>query len=290
MRHPLPAAPVSRRRFLAQLVGLVALPNVGQFALAKGSALLAQDFTPGIDVGRYLISEKFDGVRALWDGSTLRFRSGRTIAAPAWFIAKLPKTPLDGELWLGRGQFDALSGLVRKTAPSDEAWQRVSYLVFELPGGAGNFAERAQRLRGAVEAAAWSQLKAVEHISLPNEAALRAKLAQVVQTGGEGLMLHRADAPYLTGRNAALLKLKPLHDAEARVVGHVAGKGKNVGMLGALRVETAEGKRFKLGTGFSDAQRQQPPAIGSVVTYTYRDRTPKGLPRFASFLRVSAEE
>ena len=147
-----------------------------------------------------------------------------------------------------------------------------------------------QRLLSLVEAAAWSQLKAVEQFSLPDEAALRAKLAEIVQAGGEGLMLHRADAPYLTGRNAALLKLKPQHDAEARVVGHIAGKGKYAGMLGALRVETPEGKRFKLGTGFSDVQRQQPPAIGSVVTYTYRDRTPKGLPRFASFLRVSVEE
>ena len=259
----------SRRRFLAQLAcSLVALPSVRPSALAKpnASALLAQDFAPGIDVSRYLISEKFDGVRALWDGSALRFRSGRTIAAPAWFIAKLPNTLLDGELWLGRGQFDVLSGLVRKVAPSDEAWQRVSYLVFELPGGQGTFAERVQRLRSVVEAAAWSQLKAVEHFSLPNEAALRAKLTQIVQAGGEGLMLHRADAPYLTGRNAALLKLKPMHDAEARVVGHIAGKGKYVGMLGALRVETPEGKRVTLGTGFSDAQRQQPPAIGSVVT------------------------
>jgi DNA ligase 1 len=81
-----------------------------------------------------------------------------------------------------------------------------------------------------------------------------------------------------------------VQDAEATVIGHVAGKGKYAGMLGALEVKTASGQRFKLGTGLSDSNRQNPPAIGSVVTYTYRDTTPSGKPRFASFLRVHEGE
>jgi DNA ligase 1 len=55
-------------------------------------------------------------------------------------------------------------------------------------------------------------------------------------------------------------------------------------------VETPEGVRFKLGTGLTDAQRKNPPAIGSVVTYRYRDVTPAGKPRFASFLRMHGDE
>jgi DNA ligase 1 len=115
---------------------------------------------------------------------------------------------------------------------------------------------------------------------------LRERLAEVVQAGGEGLMLHRADALYVTGRQEVLLKLKPLHDAEAVVIGHTAGAGRNQGMLGALNVQTPEGQRFKLGTGFSDEQRRAPPPVGSTVTYTYRELTPSGKPRFAAFLRV----
>jgi DNA ligase-1 len=57
-------------------------------------------------------------------------------------------------------------------------------------------------------------------------------------------------------------------------------------MLGALQVETPGGLRFKLGSGFTDAQRRQPPALGSQVTYRYRGLTPGGIPRFASFIRV----
>jgi DNA ligase-1 len=111
-------------------------------------------------------------------------------------------------------------------------------------------------------------------------------LQAVVDGGGEGLVLHRADAPYAIGRSSALLKLKPLHDAEAVVVAHLPGRGKHAGRLGALRVRTPEGTEFQIGTGFSDAQREQPPRIGAVVTYTHRGLTAGEVPRFASFLRV----
>jgi DNA ligase-1 len=121
---------------------------------------------------------------------------------------------------------------------------------------------------------------------LADRQALAARLADVVQGGGEGLMLHRADAAWQPGRSDALLKLKPMHDAEAVVIGHVAGRGRHAGRLGALRVRGDDGSEFLLGTGFSDHQRDDPPAPGTVVTYRYRGRTAGGVPRFASFLRV----
>ena len=251
--------------------------------------LLANEYHPGIDVSRYLVSEKFDGVRAVWDGTTLRFRSGREVAAPAWFIAKLPATPLDGELWLARGKFDELSGIVRKAQPVDDEWQRVSYLIFELPGASGSFAERYARITELVRHTGWGPLQAVEQVRLATRRALDAKLAATVKSGGEGLMLHLAGAPYVTGRSDVLLKMKRLHDTEGVVVAHLPGKGKYSGMMGALQIEMPDGRRFKLGTGFTDAVRKNPPPPGSTVTYTYRDFTSSGLPRFASFLRVRTE-
>ena len=119
--------------------------------------------------------------------------------------------------------------------------------------------------------------------------ALDAKLAATVKSGGEGLMLHLAGAPYVTGRSDVLLKMKRLHDTEGVVVAHLPGKGKYSGMMGALQIEMPDGRRFKLGTGFTDAVRKNPPPPGSTVTYTYRDFTSSGLPRFASFLRVRTE-
>jgi DNA ligase 1 len=281
---------IRRRTFSIRLLALVTSSGLAVNALAKTSAadtvLLAKTAPAGIDPAGYLVSEKLDGVRAVWDGKVLRFRSGRLIAAPAWFTAKLPKESLDGELWVGRGQFDVLSGIVRKAKPVDVEWQKVNFMVFELPAGSGNFKDRALALDSIVNTAAWPQLQAIEQVTLANRATLQAKLDDVVQGGGEGLVLHLASAPLVTGRSDVLLKLKPLSDAEATVIGYIAGKGKYAGMTGALVVKTASGQRFNLGTGLSDAQRKTPPALGSTVTYTYRDITPSGKPRFASFLRV----
>lgn len=285
--------PSSRRSFHQQLLATWAAALLPPLAAAAGPnatplVLLAANAPPNINPTGYLVSEKLDGVRALWNGTSLRFRSGRTVAAPAWFIAKLPaSTPLDGELWLARGQFDALSGMVRKAQPIDADWQRIQYMVFELPAGEGSFDQRAAQLLTIVRQADWPQLRAVEQFRVANFAALQAKLKTTTTAGGEGLMLHLASAPVTTGRSNVLLKLKPVQDAEAIVVGYVAGKGKYQGMLGALDMQAANGTRFKIGTGLSDAQRKNPPTIGSNVTYTFNDTTPTGKPRFARFLRVA---
>lgn len=273
---------MSDKKTLSRRVLLAWLGSLGAPAFAL-EPLLAKNAPAGVDPKPYLISEKLDGVRALWDGTTLKFRSGRAVAAPAWFLAALPKTPLDGELWIKRRSFDELSATVRRTEPVDAEWRRVSYRVFELPAGEGTFEQRADKLKTLAS----DIVVPVEQQRFTSNAELRAKLRQVVDAGGEGLMLHRADAPLASGRSDLLLKLKPLADAEAVVVGHEPGKGRLAGQLGALELQTPEGVRFKLGTGFTDAQRRDPPAIGATVTYRYRDLTPAGKPRFASFLRVS---
>lgn len=267
---------------------LLCVLNIGSLAKAP-PILLANVLGPDVDVTQYLVSEKYDGVRAIWDGKTLRFRSGREVPAPEWFTAKLPAEPLDGELWLARRKFDELSGVVRKATPLDDEWRRVHYMIFEMPdatGKLGSFEQRYARIREVVAAARWPQLQAVAQTRVASRSELKRRFDVIVRAGAEGLMLHRADAPYVTGRSDVLLKLKPLLDTEATVLRHIAGKGKHVGRLGALEVKTGDGVVFRLGTGFSDALRSHPPPIGSLVTYTYRDVTPSGKPRFASFVRV----
>lgn len=278
-------------RAIVLLFASLLAPTLAPFAFASQPApiLLANVLGSDIDPAAYLVSEKFDGVRAVWDGKTLRFRSGRTVNAPDWFIARLPRERLDGELWLARGAFEKLSGYVRKSSPIDEDWRQIKYLIFELPDGVGTFAERYARIRQVVADEKWPQLIAVEQFRVADRATLKRKLDQVVKAGGEGLMLHLADAPYVTGRSDILLKLKPLSDTEAKVVEHIPGKGKYVGQMGALRMEMRDGKRFSIGTGFSDAVRKNPPPVGSTITYTYRGLTRNGTPRFASYLRLREE-
>lgn len=248
--------------------------------------ILAGVYREGIDPAGYWVSEKLDGVRAYWDGRALYFRSGNPVPAPAWFTRDFPAQPLDGELWLGRGSFERLSGIVRKIEPVDAEWRQVVYMLFELPGATGTFGERKDRLRQLVEAVGVPWLRAVEQFRVADRQALTAKLNEVVAGGGEGLMLHRADAPYISGRGDNLLKLKPYLDREAKVVAYLPGAGRHAGRMGALLVEDAAGRRFRIGTGFSDDQRESPPAIGATVSYRYRGLTASGLPRFPSFLRL----
>ncbi len=248
--------------------------------------LLAEVYAADVDVTQYWVSEKFDGVRAQWDGHALRFRGGGRVPAPAWFTAGFPATPLDGELWIGRNQFDAISGTVRKLEPVDAEWRQVKYLIFELPGADGDFSARVLQMQTLVAQAGVPWLQAVVQARVADRDALKKRLDTVIRQHGEGLMLHRADAPYLTGRSDVLLKLKPWLDAEAIVAGYVPGQGKYQGMTGALMMEMPDGKRFRIGSGLSDALRRQPPPLGTRITYRYQQLTKKGLPRFPRYLQV----
>jgi DNA ligase-1 len=116
---------------------------------------------------------------------------------------------------------------------------------------------------------------------------LREELARVETLGGEGLMLRQPGSRYEIGRSATLVKVKTFHDAEARVVDHLAGSGRHKGRLGALVVALADGTQFSVGTGFSDAQRENPPQIGSTITFRYQELSDRGVPRFPSFVRQS---
>ena len=195
---------------------------------AQGGSLAewATSWDKRLDARAFALSEKLDGVRALWDGKKLRFRSGREIAAPEWFLAALPAEALDGELWMGRGKFDRLSGTVRKAQPVDEEWRAVRYMVFDAPATGLTFRQRYQRAQDLLSGneAKWLLVVAQAKVSEAHEVPDR--LQSVVDQGGEGLVLHHWDALWQPGRSKAVRKLKPEPDEEGRVLALVPGKGK----------------------------------------------------------------
>ncbi|XQW85580.1 DNA ligase [Thalassotalea piscium] len=244
------------------------------------------DFKEGIEVKDYWISEKLDGVRGYWDGNTLLTRQGNKIYPPKGFTDNWPKIPLDGELWSSRGNFQKIVSCVRKKTPDTSCWQKIKFMVFDLPNGQGDFTRRLTELKTLLAQSPSNTIAIIEQFELANETLLFSKLDDIVAMGGEGLMLHHKKALYKSGRNNALLKLKPYQDDEAIVLKHIAGKGKYKGMLGSLLVKNKEGVEFKIGTGFTDQDRQSPPPIGSEITYKFIGKTDRGVPRFASFLRI----
>lgn len=262
------------------------LPLHASEAQAIPPLMLANVYEDDIDISGYWASEKLDGVRAYWDGKQLISRAGNVFIPPNWFTDAFPETPLDGELWMGRNTFEALSAAVRRYPPDAAEWRKIRFCVFDIPGSDAPFAKRLNELQKLIGGVDSPYLSFVEQRRIPSSAALQALLQSLLTEGAEGVMLHHGDAPYRAIRSDDLLKLKPHRDAEATVIAYLPGGGKHQGMMGSLLVETPEGVRFKIGTGFTEQQRREPPPIGSRISYKYYGKTQRGIPRFASFLRV----
>lgn len=276
---------LNRRTFVHLLIG-TSYSSLARSKNPQPPLILAKTYNEDIKLLDYWVSEKLDGVRAYWDGEKLLSRNGNIYPAPPWFIADFPNCPLDGELWMGRSTFDKLSGTVRRHHAAENAWRKVRFMVFDLPSNPNSFTNRYEALETLFFGLDSSNIALVPQTKISTHQALKEHLTQAVQQGAEGLMLHRGDSLYLAGRSDGLLKVKIYEDSEATVIAHFPGKGKHQGKLGALLVESPEGQRFRIGTGFSNHERSSPPPIGSTITYKFYGLTPSGLPRFASFIRA----
>jgi DNA ligase-1 len=250
--------------------------------------LLAESWDNATDLSGWWMSEKLDGVRAYWDGKQFLSRQGNTYHAPDWFIAHLPAVALDGELWIGRKKFQRTVSIVRRQDKND-LWNEVRFVVFDAPNATGGFEQRLEFLKGALSGDGLKFASVLEHAVCGDVASLRAELARVESLGGEGLMLRQPGSNYVAGRSSTLLKVKTFHDAEAAVIGHQAGAGRHKGRLGALLVRMGNGTEFAVGTGFSDREREKPPAIGAIITYRYQELSEAGVPRFPSYVRVRGD-
>lgn len=265
------------------------LPQRARSSRADGSAnapplLLAHRYEDQDPTGWWL-SEKLDGVRAYWDGKQFLSRLGNGFLAPDWFIEGLPEFPLDGELFGGRGRFQHTVSVARRM-DRGEGWRSLSFVIFDAPALEHGFEDRIRQLEDHFSKRPWPQARVLEHRVCKGVDDLYAELKRIEGLGGEGVMLRKPGSRYVAGRSDTLLKVKSFLDSEARVIGHQAGTGKHKGRLGALLVELPNGTRFKVGTGMSDAERKQPPAIGEIITVRYQELTDAGVPRFPSFIGV----
>jgi DNA ligase len=294
MLQPMPSETDKGLSFMPRLILFFTILITLAFAPAAHSESLALAlagvYEKGVDLKGYWLSEKLDGVRAYWDGQKFWSRGGNVYQAPDWFTENFPDTEMDGELWMGRGRFAELSGAVRRAVPEDDSWRKIRFMVFDLPGINKPFTERIKAMKDLLEPSPSRFLQMVEQTRVAGHVELMAALDQMVEAGGEGLMLKRGASCHGSGRSNDLLKVKKYQDAEAVIVAHLPGDGKFEGMLGSVRVKLPDGRQFHIGTGFSDAERKSPPPIGAVITYKHYGFTSTGLPRFASFLRVRDDE
>ncbi|EPJ2017580.1 DNA ligase [Campylobacter lari] len=249
-----------------------------------------------VNLSHYLMSEKLDGVRGLWSGKSMQTRAGNTIKLPSFFIKNFPKFELDGELWIKRASFEEISSLIRQENPDEKLWQKVSYNVFDVPNACEEFKLNPCTLEARLEVLKKylaknpnDFIKIIPQTHIKDKNHLEQFYQDIISHKGEGVIIRLNNAPYEKKRSNNAFKLKPFDDTECIVKKHFEGKGKFEGKMGSLLCEAViEDKKvsFKIGSGFKESDRLNPPPVGAIITFKYNGLTKNGKPKFASFLRV----
>lgn len=239
------------------------------------NVMLAIDYDTRLDPSHWWISEKYDGVRVFWNGSTLQSRSGRVLAASRRFTSRLPNVPLDGELWLGRGQFSQTTGALT-TGKSHAAWNQMKLVVIDLPSVADPFESRMEKVNALCQQSSACMPMGITRCS--SRSHMHDVLDSMVAGGAEGIMLREPGSPYQLGRCRSLVKVKPVQESDAQVIGHQISS--KTGRVSALVVQSQQWKRFEIGSGITRQLSIEPPSIGSTVNFAYSGLTSHGLPRF----------
>ena len=169
----------------------------------------------------------------------------------------------------------------------DERWSRVKFYAFDLPKEQKNLSAKMEILRNFIASSGAQNLLIVQQTPVSTHADVQAYFDRVIAAGGEGVVLRDPNALYESGRSDKILKYKKTHDSDCKVVKINPGYGKNEGKMGSLScVDLRSGAKFKVGTGFSDEMRANPPKVGTIITYQYQNLTREKKPRFPVFLRV----
>ena len=286
------------------LSGAASVDTVNTVAIADKKAkfeLLKLSEYKGQNVGGWLASEKLDGVRAYWDGRNLLSRNGKILAAPEGWSVHFPPFALDGELYTARGEFEKIQSTVMDKTPSVTAWSEIKFHIFDVPEASGGLLERLSELEKFIlqKPQAGQNLKIIKQVKVKDNAEFEAFAEAVITKGGEGAVVREPNVPYERKRSKNALKYKKIKDAECEVIAVNKGSGKYEKFVGSLTCkalggkddkeragEPKEGTTFKIGSGLSDKNRQDPPKIGSIITYKFQNLTANGKPRFPIFLRV----
>jgi DNA ligase 1 len=279
--------------------------------------MLAQKYDPSKHYGSFTWSVKLDGMRCFWDGGITRgqpipwepgligtglySRYMKPIFAPDPWLNQLPNIPLDGELWIGPGQFQEVMSICRCKIP-DARWKKIKFNVIDYPGldtifKHGQFSSTIttvlfdEKLRRQLQTFArllcipWEKSKPFDPNFIgfdtsagsnrPNVAIVEQHewnpsdreeiLNSLIEQGHEGIVLRKIGSLWLPERSHSLLKIKPWNDAEGIVIGCKYGRITEKGskLLGKMGalIVKWQDKEFQL-SGFTDLERTLMSTIG----------------------------
>ncbi|WP_369177294.1 DNA ligase [Candidatus Thiodubiliella endoseptemdiera] len=251
----------------------------------KPDLFLLKTYNEKLDVVGWVMSEKLDGIRGFWDGEKLISRGGVILNPPKSWTANFPNFAIDGELWTKRADFEGVSSIVRRKKP-DSRWQKVSFNIFEVPNQKGGILQRLKVLQDYLQQHPSKTIRIIQQIPVKSKQQLNDFLNEIISKKGEGIVVRNPKTLYQTGRLSSALKIKKYQDEECTVLEILSGKGKYSNKMGALKCQTKTGKILKIGSGFTDQQRQNPPIIGSEITFKYYGLTNNKKYKHPVFLKI----
>jgi len=246
--------------------------------------MLPQVYEEDININNWLMSEKLDGIRGHWDGKKLLSKKGNPLNPPSAFIRNFPDFAVEGEIWGGRNSYEKTLSIVLKDDAHD-GWLNLKFAIFDVPQANGGFEARLNMAREWFAQNPSEYVFVIDQNPVKSREHLKEELERIEKLGGEGLILRKPGSLYTKGRSRDILKVKSYYDMEAVVIEHKEGEGRNRGRMGSMLVELPDKRKFKIGTGFSDEERNSPPPIGSVITFKYYGFYKSGIPKFPSFLK-----
>lgn len=256
-------------------------------SVLANSPMLLKTYKGDENLTGWVMSEKLDGVRAIWDTKSLKGRSNLAFNPPQIWLKCFPAKDdlwLDGELYSSNLSFEQITSIINSS--EDKGWNELKYYIFDAPKASGDLKTRLKTVKDFLDKTTCPQIQIIEQKLAINHEMVHKFLDEISARGGEGVVVRDEKAPYISGRSDKILKLKKFYDSECKVIAHNMGKGRINGLLGSLVCEDLlSGAKFKIGSGFSDEVRKNPPKIGDIITYKYQNLTKNGVPRFPVYLR-----
>ena len=239
-----------------------------------------------------LVSEKLNGIRAIWNPAANRFQTKRRKFWHPWMTAKIwgntapPTIALDGEFYIPGAPLGTIASACGVTILEDPGIP-ITYGVFDVIVPLKSALKRV----AIIDTITHLPCDFVSHILCETIEELNAVVALFRTNNSEGVVCRYANSCYAHGTRSSLVhKIKFFDDCEVTVIDFIEGEGKFAGTLGAMLVRDDSGRVFSTGGGEmsnkdrSDVWSNKPRYLNRPATIKFPYRSGDGVPLQSVFI------
>lgn len=240
------------------------------------------------------ISEKLNGIRAIWNPAEQRFNTKKGKFWHHWMTQKIwcyhlpPNIAVDGEFFvrgLSLGQLTSRASVKLLADPGAP----LEYHVYDVHSNGMTVEQRMETLKRILTNSP-AHVKLLDQTYCDTLQQVNNIAIELGLKNSEGLVARTAGYTYAAGCISPYMqKLKFMQDDDVTVIGFTEGKGKFRGTLGAMQVRDGEGRVFDIGGGCMkntdrhEVWQNQEKYLGQLATIEFPYRTELLIPHQAQF-------